>query len=132
MSLTVCVVPCHINEKAYIDQAVDSFGNFASTVILLEEAGNFNRIIHPNEWIAFIYSIEYLDEGLRDSLDTFLYAPLWDFYRLFKEDAHGRYFEAPRIFRAKIPIRREQIYPVDVELWRSERILDGMIKEQPL
>jgi hypothetical protein len=123
-------VPCHINEKEYIQKAIDSFGEFATKVILLGEAGNFNRIEHPNEWIAFIYSIEYIDETVRDSLETFLYTPLWDFYKLFKEDAEGRYWEAPRIFRAKIPIRREQIYPVDVEMWKGERILDGMIREQ--
>jgi len=130
MSLTVCIVPCHINEKRFIQQAIDSFGDFATTVMLLGEDKTFNRIVHPNEWIAFIYSIEYLEENLRDSLETFLFVPNWDFYSVFKEDSHGRYWEAPRIFRSLVPLKRDQIYPENVEMWKGERILDGMIREQ--
>ena len=84
------------------------------------------------KWYSFIYSNEWLDKNLCESLVHFLTRDDFDFYVLAKrvnDKGTVKYFYVPRIFRKYIKLEEEGLTPIGHEDLNCEKILNGWVME---
>lgn len=128
--LTLYIMKATRGEEENFKKNIDSWGEHVTEVVLLK-GSSFSRCMPETKWKAFMFSDEEISEGLRDSLDTYLYVDHYDFYSLYRRALDGKPSEGPRIFKSEVKLEDGSIMPQDVRGLNWTHILDGWVLEQP-
>lgn len=86
---------------------------------------------HGNDWFAFLYGYEFLDNNLREVLPLITQVKDYAFFIFMKRfifKGEENISQAPRLFQRKVIMQPDCLMPVDLTLpW--ERILDGWVTQ---
>jgi len=134
--LTLYVIPCDNPEQANIQKLKESAEGVADRVEVLDHR-RLDEVEPETEWYAFLFSNEWLDEGLKFALPVFLEQTDSDYLILYKKVVENNFgtlvprtFIVPRIFRSNIKlIGNDRLVPVGQEDLRFLQVLDGWILE---
>jgi len=137
MPLTMFVIPCDNPEQADINKAKDSLTDVANEISVLDHRDINTMDKGMSGWYGYLFSNEWLDDGLRFALPFFLEKSEEDYLVLFKKvlEKKGalitpKIFQTPRIFRRDIEVEGPgSLIPINGEQLSSIKILDGWILE---
>jgi hypothetical protein len=138
--LTIYIIPCDDPSRSDFGRAEESFSEVASRVIQLDHR-KLNEIKdHKNPYFGFIFSDEWIDEGLQEALPFYLAQkkPDFDYLVLYKkvfENVGGiqgtpKIFISPRIFRQGIVLEgKASLVPENPTAYKHMTVMDGWILE---
>ena len=137
--LTMYILPCDNPERSDFNKSRESLSTVANRIIELDHR-NLNQIgNHRAKYFGFIFSDEWIDDGIKESIPLYLAQkrPDFDILVLMKkvlENTNGirndKIFQSPRIFRKDIKIESAgNLVPVEPEKYKFMRVLDGWILE---
>lgn len=137
MPLTMFIIPCDNPVQGDTKKACDSLIDVAEDVFVMD-----NRDINTMDkgmsgWYGYLFSNEWLDEGLRFALPYFMEKSQEDYLVLYKKVLMKKgalitpkIFQTPRIFRRDIEVEGPgSLIPINGEHLASLKVLDGWIRE---
>ena len=135
--LKLFVIPCDNPEDSNLTKLRESIGDLDVCVEIIghRDLNSVDKGTYP--WYGYLFSNEWLDDGLRFALPYFLEQEEIDYLVLFKkviEDRGGvtepKAFQMPRIFRSEIEVQGPgNLNPVNAEKLSFLKVLDGWIME---
>ncbi len=111
------------------ERAIESFGDIVEKSHILD-GRRIDNIPVGTDWYGYIYSDEWIDEQLKESLPVFLAAGYFDCLVLFKrvvDQGEPRVFTSPRIFKQSVKLAKDMLVPEHPGPLTFEKCLNGWI-----
>lgn len=123
--LTIIIIP---TGKKRTEELIESFAGIPANVILLEDGKLDFNVKVSTIWKIFIYEGEFLSKELQEALPVFLESGKdFDMFSIYKMTTSNGVSLAPRLFKSKVEIRNDSVFPVNVPQEKQNTILDGFI-----
>lgn len=131
MLITLYIIPATRNKPENLKRAIKGWAPFIKDAIVMKDS-KYSQCMPDTVWKAFLFSDECLSAGLSDkeTMEEYLYSPLFDFYCLYRRALDGKPSEGPRIFKSEILLKDGSVMPESTEGLKWTHILDGWVLEQ--
>jgi len=137
MPLTMFVIPCDNPQQGDIEKLKKSLVDAADEICVIKHRDLNSSDKGMSGWYGYLFSNEWLDEGLRLALPYFMEQSEQDYLVLYKKvfEKKGalitqKIYQAPRIFRRDIELEGPgNLIPINSHKLSSVSVLDGWIME---
>jgi hypothetical protein len=110
-------------------KCVESLGKLPVETIFADHGPVFSEFAVTTDYVFYIYDNERLTPELFEAIPTFLYCDMFDYLTLYIRRQKELPDMCPRIFRNHVVLKGDVLYPVNIELYTGEVILNGWLEE---
>jgi hypothetical protein len=110
------------------EECVKSLGKLPVATIFADHGPVFSEFAPTTEYVLYIYDNERLTPELYEALPVFFHCNQYDYLTLYRrsKSERGMY---PRIFRNHVVLKDNVLYPVDIDMYVGEAVLNGWLEE---
>ena len=109
-------------------ECVKSLGKLPVTTIFADHGPVFSEFAPTTEYVFYIYDNERVTPELYHALPVFFHCDQYDYLTLFRR-SKAKYDMFPRIFRNHVVLKDDVLYPVDIDMYVGETVLNGWLEE---
>ncbi len=127
--LTVIILKSGAENQKWREECVESLGKLPVTIVYAGHGPVFSEFAPTTDYVFYIYDNERLTPELFEALPTFFYCDMFDYLSLYIRRPNGKADKCPRIFRNHVVLKDNVLYPVDIQMYVGETVLNGWLEQ---
>jgi hypothetical protein len=126
--LTAIILRSGAENQRWREECVKSLGKLPVAVVYADHGPAFSQFEITTDYVLYIYDNERITPELYEAIPVFFHCDMFDYLKFYRRSSK-RGDIIPRIFRNHVVLKDDSLYPVDIDMYVGETVLNGWLEE---